>query len=190
MSDLSPQPRRPYTDPAVLRFDVLALHRSRVLPGPAGTRWTTTWELGGLTLARVEGELVFLPGWDRIGALKIGTEQGSYRVSLDWTPCFEESWRPWLCCPRCGSRRRYLYLRPQGHPLRCWTCAGLIYRSRQGSGTRFYEGLERPLRALDALEAARSTGGRPSKRRRRAWRRLERADARASRYLAALGLGP
>jgi len=181
-------PRRPYTDPTVLAFDVVTLHRNGILPGPAGTYWTTTWELGGRTLARVEGELVFLPGWDRIGALKIKTEQGSYRVSLDWTPCFEESWRPWLRCPWCGSRRRYLYLRPQGHPLRCWTCAGLLYRSRQGWGTHFYMAFERPLRALDVLEASPSTR-RPSKRRRRAWRRFERADARARRDWPKLGLG-
>lgn len=178
-----------FTDLTALRLDVVHdLHRTGALAPPAH-RGSFEWSYPGGPGARLDWKVVYAPDARLPSGLRVIGASGreSYVVELTWTPCFGSS-RAWFRCPRCHSRRRYLYLDPPKQRLQCRDCAGLVYRSRQGWGVAFFMAAERPLGAL--FEAGRaSESKRASKRKRRAWERLERVVERARRYERALGLG-
>jgi hypothetical protein len=66
-------------------------------------------------------------------------------------------WRPWLECPRCGSRRRHLY--QEGRTLACRRCAGLKYLVQTWPDSRWRMQVGRP-----ALAAWRKAVGPPATR--------------------------
>lgn len=78
-----------------------------------------------------------------------------YCISIISTPCNYGGVRFWFICPgwkngiACRRRCRKLYLSPRGHVFACRVCHELTYKSRQKSGTLFYELIERPMKIHD-----------------------------------------
>jgi hypothetical protein len=91
--------------------------------------------------------------------------------------------RLWLRCPARGCQRRVrLVYRPRGNQrFACRRCWGLTYRGQQQHRLASYEGLERPLEVLLALEP-RLQRARGSRSQRKFARRVLRACQAAARY--------
>ena len=64
---------------------------------------------------------------------KSGEQDVEQSVSIDPQPLHFGGWRPWLRCPDCRRRCKYVYLPPEGSmPVRrfaCRQCHHLTYRS-------------------------------------------------------------
>jgi len=54
-------------------------------------------------------------------------------VAIETTPCRYGGERPWLLCPRCGSRRAVLF--SVGGRFRCRDCHGIVYSSTRETET-------------------------------------------------------
>ena len=60
----------------------------------------------------------------------VSGEKCCYRVHIEWQPCHFGGQRPWLRCPRCGSRRAVLFgFAPDGL-FGCWGCMDVVYASQ------------------------------------------------------------
>ena len=116
------------------RLGVLTLHRdlddywARV---PGGGGWTAVYSCEERRLTLVADDL--------------GVRQN---VRVAWAACRFGGARPWLMCPRCGSRRANLHLVRGGWA--CRSCQGLSYDSQRLS--------PRDRQALRAYRLRRSLG--------------------------------
>jgi hypothetical protein len=196
----TPTPKRPPTGRAVLhrklrvdevhRLDLRDLRRNGFFTAATGTIWSSRWWWG---LADEPTSVVYymrIDGDDGPAAVALihpeTAEDGwddpiGYGVPLEWTPCHFGGVRPWFRCPLvvdgvpCRRRCRILFRPYNSRYFACRRCHRLSYRSRQVHRNVIYEGWDRAIAALDALNRARDP--RASYRRKaRAIRRAEQAE--------------
>jgi len=126
----------PTTD-GLLFLDVRFLRRAGYLrPSPASSWYTLSWSRGGhpngtitLIVPRTEASYpdhVLLSYRTQAPGQADWTEV-SERVAIETTPCHYGGERPWLACPRCGSRRAVLF--SVGGYFRCRACHRVVYAS-------------------------------------------------------------
>ena len=106
-------------------------------------------------------DLRALPGWAEATAAGVTRVEvlhpdiGVVNVTVGITSdaaTFGRRW--WLSCPRCGTRRRHLYLHDDG--LACRKCAGVIYFAQSIPESSWRRGVANPaLRAVRGLGRAR-----------------------------------
>jgi len=153
-----PASRYPTTD-GLLFLDVRFLRRAGYLRPSAASSWfTLSWSQGGrpsgtvtLIVPRTEApypDHVFLSYRTQAPGQSDWTEV-SERVAIETTPCHYGGERPWLACPRCGTRRAVLY--SVGGYFRCRACHRVVHAS-----TRETED-DRVTRRADTLQ--RRLGG-------------------------------
>lgn len=136
---------------ACMRLDVTQLGRSGALrPGSWGSwSWTnsSTGEQAGSIGYRTEGQTLVL-------SYSANGEPRTQRVPILRTSCNYGGVRPWLGCPRCGSRVGVIYFRRGG--FYCRKCAQVAYysqseeamgrnwRTQQKAEAKLGEGWSRP----------------------------------------------
>jgi len=76
-----------------------------------------------------------------------------YAIPLEYTECNFGGYRPWLQCPKCGVRRRKLYLPPGRERYLCRECYDLGYRSSRTSGDELKQAELRYRRAFAKADA-------------------------------------
>jgi hypothetical protein len=117
-------------------LDVLGFLREGMLSSPGGSyvwRWSSGRDgrnlgsigvstVGSGTPAAVELSYTFTAGED--APIKL-----DYQVRIGWTACTYGGSRPWLHCPRCDRRYRFLYLNSER--FACRLCSRLTYSTRR-----------------------------------------------------------
>lgn len=76
-----------------------------------------------------------------------------YRVPFDYTEPNYGGVRPWFRCPKCGTRRRKLYLPPRNGRFLCRECYDLGYRSSRTSGDEIERAEQRYRKAFAKADA-------------------------------------
>lgn len=142
-----PEPiRAPRTRPKVadyLPLDVRSLARSGVLMAGKELCVPLRAVAGGpvvVVRVRIEGEGLSF-GFASAGSRMCG------RVRVERTRCPYGGTRPWLCCPRCNSRRSCLYGVDRFGSFSCRRCMQLVYSSQD---ERKMDRLWRRRRKLEA----------------------------------------
>jgi hypothetical protein len=153
------------TTEGVTCLDIRYFHRKKLLKLPHDIPQRLTWyrndEPRSSISFTIRGFDSYHPEAIRLQySTTHGDEKTScdYDIKLDRTPCNYGNWRYWWICPlwhdgrACGRRCSVLYLPFGATYFGCRICYDLTYESCRHSGNSFYEGVGRPLDALQRFE--------------------------------------
>jgi len=171
-------------------IDILDLQHNGVFSKGLGWSWTSSWSRNGEKIASISYRVVAGDnGPTGLRFLYTITDKDTdekkdynYIIPVTPTPCHYGGERWWFVCPlvvnghACRQRCRIIYIPTGAEYLGCRECYQLTYESRQRHREKFYEGFEKPYKAVEAaqldLPRARSW-----KKKEKIWRKLSHAHA-------------
>lgn len=147
-------------------MDILDLQREGVFNKGAGLLWTSTWTRNGEEIAslyyRLESDKTGPAGLRFMYTITYRdtgkTKNYNYLIPVVSTPCNYGGERWWFLCPLiiddrpCKRKCRIIYRPPMVDLFGCRECHKLTYESRQRHREMFYEGFEKPYKAVKAVE--------------------------------------
>jgi hypothetical protein len=183
----------------VRSIDILSLQREKVFSRGPGMTWTSSWSTNGEVIASISYRVE--AGEDGPSGLRFmytitdndtGVKKDyNYLIPIVSTSCNYGGKRWWYICPlivngrSCHRRCRVVYMPPGSEYFGCRDCHQLTYESRQRHREKFYEGFEKPYKAVEAareeLDRSRSW-----KKLEKLWRRLSCAHATIKSFEAVL----
>ena len=176
-------------------IDILDLQHKEVFSKDSTRSWRTSWSQNGEMVASIsyrvesdENEPSGLRFMYTVTDNSTGEKRGyNYIIPVISTRCNYGGKRWWFVCPLvvngqpCKRRSRIVYMPSGAEFFGCRECHRLTYESRQRHREKFYEGFEKPYKAIESMQLKLPRTKSLAKRE-KLWRKLLHAHAAIENY--------